>query len=164
MYGESCKYGEQIARLLDIVPRERVLFVTLDEMQADPASVYRSALAHIGIADDGRRDFPVSNPAKTRRSQALAVLLQMLTVAKNRFQLTSGTGLGAKLNRLNARVTERQEIGAEAEQMLLQYFRDDIELCATLIGKNLDAGLSRKRTAYVRNSRIPLTLAAFADR
>ena len=66
-YGALCKLGKQLERLYRLVPREQVHVIHLEDMQADPGREYRGLLDFLGLDDDGRREFPVKNFAKTRR-------------------------------------------------------------------------------------------------
>ncbi len=137
LYGESCLYGKQIARLLDTVSADRVLFITLDEIKLDPRSVYLQTLAHLGVEDDGKTVFEWKNAARSRRFPRLANLVQYITVAKARHEVHWGTGLGAIINRLNTRERSAPPIDLGMRQELRGYFSADICLCAKLIGKDL---------------------------
>ncbi len=67
-YGNACRLGAQLKRLYSHVPRQRVHTVLLDDVKANPRAAYLSVLQFLGVDDDGRSDFGVSNPAKERRS------------------------------------------------------------------------------------------------
>jgi len=64
LYGEACALGAQMERLLAVAARERVLPVVLDDMATDPSAEYLRVLRFLGVADDGRKDFPVRNRAR----------------------------------------------------------------------------------------------------
>jgi hypothetical protein len=91
----------------------------------------------LGVKDDGRTAFEWKNAAKTRRSMMLANLMQYVVVAKARYQVHWGVGLGAILNRLNTREASPPPIDSSMRQELRDYFYDDIRLCESLIGKDL---------------------------
>jgi sulfotransferase family protein len=57
-YPEIGKLGKYVEQFFAAVGRERCLVVVLDDLIADPAAIYREALAFLGLADDGRTDFP----------------------------------------------------------------------------------------------------------
>ena len=70
-YGDLCSLGAQVARLLEVVPRDRVKFILLQDLAGDPGVTYRSVLKFLNVSDDNRRDFKVHNSAKTRRWRSL---------------------------------------------------------------------------------------------
>ena len=63
LYGEVCRLGAQLERLLTVVPRSQLLVLVLDDIAADPRREYIKALEFLGVPDDGRTGFPVYNRA-----------------------------------------------------------------------------------------------------
>jgi len=66
-YQSVCRLGEHLERLLKLVPRERVHVIVLDDMIKDAHGQYLEVLRFLGVPSDRRSEFPVKNPAKSRR-------------------------------------------------------------------------------------------------
>ena len=71
-YERVCALGDQLERFVALVPEERRLILLLDAFESDTGSAYRQVLAFLGLADDGRTDFPVVNENRNRRAVSLA--------------------------------------------------------------------------------------------
>lgn len=139
LYGDMAMLGAQVQRLLQVAPREQVLFIFLEDMKRDPRSVYRAILTHAGVGDDGRQDFPVLNERRAPRSLFLARLSHMGGALRRRLGFKNGLGLGRLINRTNEtapKTTNNPEPSFRAE--LVNLFRDDIALLAKLTERNLD--------------------------
>lgn len=61
MYGEIGKQGEQIERLLRLIPENRLKIVIFDDFIKNPAIIYREILEFLAVPDDGRDVFPKIN-------------------------------------------------------------------------------------------------------
>ena len=143
MYGESCLLGKQLQRLYSQVDSARVKVVVMDDMKRDPRAVYQSVLAFLGVPDDERLEFPPSNPAKERKWHWIRIPQRRLELLKARFDIKRGTGIGRLLNKWNIRERQRLPIQPETKQMLRDYFRDDIRLCAHLLDRDLEHWLQK---------------------
>jgi hypothetical protein len=139
-YGPACSLGSQLARLYARIPRERVLPLVLDDLLADPAAEYRRTLAFLGLADDGRRAFPVVNAAGTRRSATLQRTLRALGRLRIALRLPRlGTGLTTSLARYNQRPSPVPAPDAATQAELARYFAPEIERLETLLERDLGA-------------------------
>lgn len=139
LYGDMAMLGTQVDRLLQVAPRDQVLFIFLEDMKRDPGSVYRAILTHAGAVDDGRKDFPVLNERRAPRSLFLARLSHMGGAFRRRLGFKNGFGLGRMINRTNeAAPTTRNAPDPSLQAELLDFFRNDIALLAKLTDRNLD--------------------------
>ncbi len=137
------KLGQQVQRLLDLVPRDRVLILSLDEMKHRPRDVYRRVLRFLGVDDDGRQEFPAYNPARAWRWAPLARgvrrMLKVSTRVKHRLGIPPSRGLGvvrllAHLNeRLNTRPTAPPTLPPELAEELLDTFREDLAVLEDIL-------------------------------
>src|SRR5690606_27521705 len=66
-YVAAASFGEQVARLLAQVERQRVLFLNFDDFIANTPAEYRRVLDFLGVDDDGRTHFPKVNPRSRLR-------------------------------------------------------------------------------------------------
>lgn len=140
IYGEICRLGAQVEAFLAVAPRAQVSFVFLDDMRADPAASYREVLAFAGLADDGRVDFPVHNARRVPRSLPLARASHLAGATLRRLGLGPGTGLGARINRLNEAPARpgRAALSPKMARLLCDAFHDDIARLSRITGRNLD--------------------------
>jgi len=152
-YAAFARTGEQIERLLKLVPGNSVHIIRFDALRTDPGAVYRETLAFLGLDDDGRKDFPVVNGAHRRRYPALARLL-----------LNPPTALRAPLWRLRKilrsarlplvealRERQRQDMVREPlspvmRTELADHFAVDIRLLERLLGWDLSDWLQAEPT------------------
>lgn len=145
-YTRTAAFGDQLARLFALVPRERVLVLFQEEMAADTGAVYRRILAFLGLGDDGRRDFAVVNPAAGYRSPVLQRLIKRDTAALGRLGAPLKRALGVEslgfrraLDRLNWRPAERARPPEAAAEAIAAGYRDDIARLAALLERDLAA-------------------------
>ena len=74
-YAKVCMLGEQVERLMQIVPRQQLLVIDFNDFKKSTRDVYVRVLAFLGIADDGRLDFP---PVNANRQHSLPVLTRLM--------------------------------------------------------------------------------------
>lgn len=137
-YQVVCSLGAQVQRLLRVVPNDRVHFVTLDEMASDPSKVYRGVLAFLGLKDDGKNVFQASNQAKAVRWPAIKRLVRILGYVRRSLPIRARLGILNGINRVNATAPgEEGALSPEQRAEMLEYYRDDINLLASLTGRDL---------------------------
>ena len=144
-YREVARLGAQVTRLLETFPRDQVQLILFDDFAADPGGVYRAALEFLGVADDGRVEFPPVNQARVPRVEWLARLSRRpppfvstaVRKLKHRVGWT-GKGLLDPLRQANSRNERRAPLEPRVRRELAQEFREDRETLARLIDRNLD--------------------------
>jgi len=142
-YAEICRLGAQLEALYATVPRTRIHIVFLDDMAADPGSVYRRVLAFAGLPYDMRCRFPIHNERRVPRVPALARASHLAGGLRERLGFDRGTGLGARVNRLNERRPGAESrLAPDLRRILANTFRDDIRRLARLTGRDLDHWLT----------------------
>ena len=70
-YGEVGRLGKYVAHLFELVGRERCLVLLHDDFVADPRATYLRILAFLGLADDGRTEFPRAKETRRYRWRGL---------------------------------------------------------------------------------------------
>lgn len=145
-YGDACRLGEQIERLRSHVPPDQLLVIVMDDMRADPRGTYLRTLAHLGLPDDGRTEFPRVNANKVHRAGALARLTQrppraLVKAAEGAKRVTGIERLGVlqRVRDRNRSVQERPAPSEEFLQELRDYYREDVGLLGELLGRDLSA-------------------------
>lgn len=143
-YQSICKLGEQIERLFEIVPRDRVLVLVLDDIKENPRSEYLKVLDFLGLPDDGRICFPIRNPAKQLRwpliQKAVRVLGEGWVLAKRSLGIprhVGNTGILSAIMRHNVRYRPRPPLGDKLRQELSDYFKKDVEKLSRLLNRDL---------------------------
>ena len=86
-YPEIGKLGSYVGRFFRAVGRERCHVIVFDDFAANPAAVYREALAFLGLPDDGRTDFA---PRRESRAYRFGWLQRLLKRPPKRVRLALG--------------------------------------------------------------------------
>ncbi len=129
-YKQVCSLGEQIQRLFEYSPADRVLHIDLGGLQREPAVQYRRVLKFLGVAADGREQFGRENEARVARS----LILQRVLLAGGRLRRAMGIRQGVGLLRLNERKTKKAEVPQALRETLHEEFRRDSDLLQHLCG------------------------------
>lgn len=144
LYDEAALLGSQLQRVLGVFPESQVRWWFYDDFSADPARVYREALAFLGLRFDGRSEFPVVNARTRAVSQKLAPLLQRPPKSAVRLAMYAKKRMGIKrLGVLNALrqasfVPSRPpDIPAGLLREMRAHFAPDIRLLESITGRDL---------------------------
>ncbi|APR79848.1 Sulfotransferase [Minicystis rosea] len=142
-YEAMAKLGEQVERMLSLVPRARVKFIFFPELAENPRRVYQETLAFLGLPDDGRRHFPRTNAAKRLRIPALAralyapppVIAPLIHRIRRAYAHTHPR-LQEALAKLLRPDAARRSIDPGLRATLTEAFRDDAQLLARLTARD----------------------------
>lgn len=139
-YARIGQLGRQAQQLLKIFPREQVHFLLFDDFRTATKAVYDEVLTFLGVPDDGRTEFPRYNANKRHRSKWLGMQLmkppRFLLSLRNMMKLQD-TGVIRLLKRFNAATKPRPAFDPDIRDELAETFRDDIELLAVIIDRDL---------------------------
>lgn len=146
-YQGLCSLGHQLGSVFDVVSRDRVLVVVLDDLRADPRRTYDRVLEFLGVEDDGREDFPVRNPAKQIRwhsgQRLLVAALKGERVLKSRLGAAPvNSTLLRKLGALNRSPRPRPALSAEMMARLQEYFAPDVAELSRLLQRDFSSWLT----------------------
>ena len=137
-YSRICALGEQLDRLYDAADPEQILPVLLDDLRASPEATYGRVLTFIDVPPDGRTSFPTINSSSASRSPRLGTLLRGASRFRAALRLPApGTGLSARLERMNRRPRPRPPLDPELRQELCETFRPEIESIEHRLGRDL---------------------------
>lgn len=137
-YKEVCKLGGQIARLYDLVPKDRVKIVVLDDLKQSPKKEYEAVIRFLGVESDGRSEFPVHNTAKRRKSKLLRRVTKAINSVKQSLGLYwLGTGIMDGLDELNKEYRERPPLSRRVRKRVADYFKDDVYRLSELLSRDL---------------------------
>lgn len=151
-YRAYAAVGDQLERFLALVPAEQRIVIVHDDLRADPRGQYLRALALLGLADDGRRDFaPVfANRAvvwcglpefQRLLSQRMALLYRPARALAHRLGLSPG----ALLQKANVRNRPRKPLRPAFERALIAEFMPQIEKVEWLLGRDFAAWKAPRR-------------------
>jgi hypothetical protein len=136
-YGDACRLGKQVARLLEIVSPGRVKFILLEDVARDPAAIYRSVLRFLDVGDDHHPNFQVHNQAKMRRWHALNTMAWVVSNARTALGIERGLGLWQRIDAINRVERLRAPISDNMKRTLRDYFAADVVLLQSQIGRDL---------------------------
>ena len=140
LYKEACSLGTQLARLLDTVPRDRVLWLFNEDLRSDPRAAWCEVQAFLGLDDDGRETFPPVNVAKRRRSGALALIPRAYLALRRRYGVPPlGTGIFNRISQLNSVERSRPPLSPEIREMLREAFEPEVRLLESITNRDLSA-------------------------
>jgi hypothetical protein len=144
-YGAIYRYGEQLRRLFDVVPREQRHIVVYEDFFADPVRSFTELLSFLGLAAQLQQAFPVINPAMVPRSNRLDHLLRRhppqwlrtLYAPVRPFMRRAGLRPMEMLRRLNSAPSHRPPLREAFRAELEQYFADDVRLAESILDRPL---------------------------
>lgn len=137
LYGRVCSLGEQLQRLYSRVPKAQAHAVILDDLKKDTRKEYQEILAFLDVSDYGYVDFNVYNSAKEWRSYAVRRVSSWIGQIKARLRITGGLGILSAIDGKNMRVRQRPLLSRETRLMLIEYFREDVQLLQSLLQRDL---------------------------
>lgn len=140
-YGNACKLGDQLERILHRVGHKRVLPILLDDVKDSPRNEYRKILAFLNIDDDGRTEFPVHNAAKERRSPFFRKMVMVAGLLKRRLGIYRGLGILNKMDKMNLHYRKREPMSTVLRLELQEYFRSDVGKLSVLLDRDLSGWL-----------------------
>ncbi len=145
-YGEMCRLGEQVERLLTQVPRKRVLFVFLEDIARVPHEIYTEVLSFLELPDDNREVFSAENIRAMPRSRLLNRALMAAAILKYKLGIRHSLGFGSMLTRLSTRKVkpEERDVSPAMRSEISAYFNKDIELLSQLVDRDLSSWQEQK--------------------
>jgi len=135
-YRDQALIGQSLLFLIENTGRDRVKWVFLEDMQADPQRTFQEVLNFLGVEDDGRKAFPVLNKAKHHRFPALNRLTRVAGVVRHRLGLP-GFKVRSLLNRISPIERANAPITTSFSRYLYSEFKNDISLLESLTGRDL---------------------------
>jgi hypothetical protein len=144
-YREIGRLGEQLARALKRVERERMHVILFDDFQRETARVYGEVLRFLELPPDGRTNFQRVNANAALRSRWLRKLLDHRRVPESLRRWGRRIGLH-KLHRVvrgwNENPTNRTPLETSFRGEVAEAFRDDVGLLSDLLQRDLSPWLA----------------------
>jgi hypothetical protein len=136
-YGDLAKLGEQVNRLLGIVPHEKVHFILFDKFKKNTRKEYLKVIKFLDISYWEPNTYKVVNKNKVIKNTKLHFFVEKLKVIKRKLGLNINFALGIKIQQLNKVEALRPPLSPQMREELKQYFRKDVELLSNLLGEDL---------------------------
>jgi len=134
-YYDYCLLGQQVERLLTLVPADKVKFVFLDDLSREASSVYDDVVQFLGLDSAPMEDYSKKNVGRGVRSTALRLMERRI------YHVLDKAGIPKKPFRLVSHALNRKKsvpsVEPEARKFLWEKFERDIELLAELVGRDL---------------------------
>lgn len=143
-YGQVGMLGDQVERLLNVFPREHILFILFEDFVASAEKAYAETISFLNLPHDGRREFPRVNPSKTHRWRWLSKLafrtpfpLNLVKVAAKKCVGERQYGMGAWMRRTLMRPEKRSQMSPELRRELADHFQADVRKLERLVRRDL---------------------------
>ena len=134
-------YGQQLQHLYSVFPPERVLVFRYRDLIDHPAGALDRICAFLGVAQGVVSELPRENvtahPERTRRHQALSLVLRAGSAVTAKLPGHSGKALIDRLeSSLQDGAAPRRPLTWEERQSLIPFFESDIGLLSDLTGED----------------------------
>lgn len=139
-YGDVCKVGEQIERLLNTVSKNRVHFINLDDIKNDPEKEYRKLLEFLEL-QYVPCDFVVENTAKKRKFRVITNIHLGLSKLRKKTKLYKPMYIKKifeKIDSWNRKTHVRDKLSSDFRKKLFLYFEEDISKLERCLDKTFN--------------------------
>ena len=136
-YGAIARLGEQLERLYAQVPKQRVHVTVFDDFTRDPERAYHEVLEFLGLEARTLIDPPVVNASRRVTLGPLASTLRFLGYLKRRIGIRRSFGIWRLATPLFSRSRSRPPLSPDFRRELVEFFRDDVDHLAGLLGRDL---------------------------
>jgi Sulfotransferase domain len=141
-YRDVASLGDQVARYLDVFPRERIHAIIFDEFRENARGVVDQTLEFLGVRADVELDLGIVNSRRAPRSLLVQRFFQQPPAAlEHAFHALTPRGLHGRLlpflNRFNETKRTGQRLSPELRRQLETEMRPQVEKLEGLIGRNL---------------------------
>ena len=138
LYKETCSLGSQLSRVMEIVPAKNVHVILFDDFKKDLRAVWLAVQSFLGVEDDNRKQFPVVNSAKERRSLLIKRINDLYLNFRQIIGIRGlGSGLFTVLNRWNVRERQRNPLPETFRRELVAEFSDEVDRLESILGRDL---------------------------
>jgi len=142
-YMKRCRIGTQIKRLVQKVPKERILFIFLEDIRKNSKKEYEKCLNFLNVPTDNKLKFQVINESKGIKYPKLRRLIRSAGRIRDLIKRKMGidNSLGVELMKMmndKERGERRNEIVKESLEMeMYEYFEEEIEKVESVTGRKL---------------------------
>jgi hypothetical protein len=146
-YREVAAYPEQLERLFEVFPKDRVKIILFDEFVKDTSLVYNEVIEFLGLDEFSSVDFSIRNPRKKSRYAILNSIIHSPPDFLVKLLRSAGKGMLHRwiikthgwLKNINTEVVAKEEIPADTRRMLYEVFEEDIRRLEVILGRDLSS-------------------------
>jgi sulfotransferase family protein len=147
-YSEVARYAEQLERYFRVFGRERVHVMIYDDFARDTEGSYRDTLSFLGVSQRFVPQFPVVNPNKRVRSEAVRHFLARPPELPRRIIRAAVPKLirraaYERAQRLNTSLHARPDLSEATRERVNDLYRTEVELLSQLLRRDLAYWLER---------------------
>lgn len=137
-YRDVCSLGLQYERLRKQVDETKLFTIIFDDFKSNPRRVWADLLDFLEVSDDGRREFPVVNSAKKRKSMLLKRVNDVYARARRSLGIPGlGTGIFTALDRRNYKAVSRDPLPEYLIEAMKLEFEQDVARLSFLLDRDL---------------------------
>ena len=136
-YGPLFSYAEQLERLFELVPHERVHVILYDDFKKNTAFVYQQALNFLSLSPFYLQTYQRINTSKRLRWPFVERMVAVVGRIKQSLGIRRGLGLLSFTKRMNTKYERRPSLLPSFRSELEEYFKEDVLRTAKLIDRNL---------------------------
>ncbi|PKA84360.1 sulfotransferase domain-containing protein [Ulvibacter sp. MAR_2010_11] len=137
-YGDACKLGAQVATIINLIPKENLKCLLLEDLKNNPEATYFSVLEFLDLPKVKLKSYEPVNVRKARKSKELATVIAQIAHFKRALGIKKGVGIGNRINSYN--VTHKVDEMDQSPEFITElnnYFHTDIDLLGKLINRDL---------------------------
>lgn len=145
-YRDVGRVGLQVEKVLEIFPKEQIMFILMDDIKSDMRKVYLDTLNFLEVEDDGRIDFPKINENKRYKSTFIGnlsnnppVFLMKISKFIKKILGLQKVHFMKKIHEKNKETVQREPLSIEFKKELMEEFKEDIERLEKLINRDLSS-------------------------
>lgn len=127
------RLGEQVARFVDLFPREQIRFQRFEETTADPKRAHLALVEWLGLEPRPLRTYEALNTARRSVIEALRPATEWMTREERPRPIRM---IGSRLHKVNT-ATKKNEVEPAVRQRILDQLEPDIALLAQLCGRDV---------------------------
>ncbi len=141
-YGEFCKLGKQLKRVMSYVHESQLLPLLLEDIQNNARKEYLKVLSFLGLEYDNRRTFKKYNTNKKTRSVRISYLIKICAGLKQSCGCKTRFGMLRFLKMRNTKQCKREPLNGQLKKELITFYQEDILLLSSLLDRSLTHWIS----------------------
>jgi hypothetical protein len=138
-YASICAFGHQVARLMSLVPKDRIHFIYLDDLRRRPIVEWRNLEVFLDLKHCPRNTWPIEDFVVQRPLLPLHEVVLILKRVKRKLfpRNDSGIGFVNYINGINRRPGVIKPMPEEARQKVSDRLSEDIATLSVLTERDL---------------------------
>ena len=140
-YQKVCELGNQLERVMSIVPQKQLKVIVFDDFTSKTKEVYEDVLDFLNVPTDGRTEFKAVNVRRDFKNRRLAFLIWKFrdfgASIKRKLGIVKAFNVLEMLNKFNIQKETRPTLRPEFNQELKNTFKADIDKLSKMLDRDL---------------------------